>query len=484
MKYYFILLILLFEVISGFSQSTYSLNAINIGMIRNSDSGDIRTDGQVYFRLKRGTNYKYFVEGVDFTKYSLIVNNKDTVLLGKNSNNFTFPALPGFTAQDLATLIKEFGLKIVSPDEIKVSAPLNFQSFYGLEGQRKLLENQTVDDAPPTTNKCDSILNINLNKYLRNCGIVGNKTILDLKKLNIDVVKWVEQVSKARYLINSSSVINLKIDNIFKEFIANINLRKRELFVLTDSVNSSSCQPCIMSGCVKSKDSLLRSNINVLAKQLDELGKFVNLDSLAKYMDMEQLARNSRPESYYSLPQYFNGEAKEIHIDLVPREPFYGPKYSTLIRIEEKGKPYFGYSSGLFKSLLENHNFTSIQDTIQKMTYLTQEGNSSLFGINALVHIGWYINQSDVSFHLGLGPTLSLAKPINPGLFIGGGLGIGRKDKLMISLGLHTSIIRHKSNIFEFDPVINKYKFDGITEEVYVSKIQTNLAFSIGYLFY
>jgi hypothetical protein len=54
----------------------------------------------------------------------------------------------------------------------------------------------------------------------------------------------------------------------------------------------------------------------------------------------------------------------------------------------------------------------------------------------------------------------------------------------MINLGLHTSIIRQKSNIFEFDPVIDKYKFDGIVEDVYVSKVRTNLAFSIGYLFF
>ncbi|MBK7879617.1 MAG: hypothetical protein JNK69_05890 [Saprospiraceae bacterium] len=473
MKYYFILLILLFEVISGFSQSTYSLNAINIGMIRNSDSGDIRTDGQVYFRLKRGTNYKYFVEGVDFTKYSLIVNNKDTVLLGKNSNNFTFPALPGFTAQDLATLIKEFGLKIVSPVDNRESSTRESLA---------LIEKEVPNPCKPS--KCDDKVGRKIDTFLSLYGRVRGSTLEDLAELNMKMISWMEQVTKAKYLLNSSSELSSRVDSIFYNFITKVRQRRLDLYGLLDSVNLYKCQPCIVSECVKGKDTLLRSNINVLAKQLDELGKFVNLDSLAKYMDMEQLARNSRPESYYSLPQYFNGEAKEIHIDLVPREPFYGPKYSTLIRIEEKGKPYFGYSSGLFKSLLENHNFTSIQDTIQKMTYLTQEGNSSLFGINALVHIGWYINQSDVSFHLGLGPTLSLAKPINPGLFIGGGLGIGRKDKLMINLGLHTSIIRQKSNIFEFDPVINKYKFDGITEEVYVSKVRTNLAFSIGYLFY
>jgi len=376
MKHYFILILLSWFTFLN-AQTTYDTNSIGIGLrfdtINNSTTKDTNI---VYIKLKKGTNYKYFVKGIDFTKYSLVLNHRDTIIMDKNTNQFTFPSLTGFDIKDLSGLIKDFSLKILGTSTQDESTK---QETYSMDGppepktkaekkNGKKSINQGKDPCKPT--KCDNEFETKINNLLMDYSKVRNSTLQDLTDLNLSMISWVEQITKAKYSVYASEGMKLKIEIIFKEFIQKVNQSKQGLLNLSDSVNSNKCTTCIVSECVKSKDTLLRSNINALTKQLDELGKFMNLDSLAKFMNMEQLARNSRSENFYSLPHYFNGEAKEINIDLVPREPFYGPKYSTMIKIEEKGKPYFGYSSGIFMSLLKNHNYTLVTDTFIKKSYL------------------------------------------------------------------------------------------------------------------
>ncbi|NOT38565.1 MAG: hypothetical protein HOP11_14430 [Saprospiraceae bacterium] len=491
-KYGFVLCIALISNNFSFGQkSTYEISNITIGFTKN---GNCKSCELISY-FNDNTEYSICITGLDLNKYQLIIDDIDTII-SKNENKLNFPSFAGFDIKTTLAVMDQFGLltgnegvpsiaSISEPLEKTNSGVFNLNALLNSSEYKKNLSSNNRKIIQKFLEKVDQQIFCEgeNNKFLSTLQTQYYKSIYSVNDLLTayydSILIWHFNINNSKVSINEKFETNRSIKDITLKFINGITNSKNEIIKLNKSLDSIKCSNCIENLCIRRKDSILRVNISTSIKSIDGYISSIKLDTVGAQMYLEAQINAGTKQSYYSLPYLYRRGEKVHEIKLVPRAGINGPKYSTKLYISPKYRKYFGYSSGLFHSMNYDKNYSGFYNSVNDTTYITKESSSFHSGIMALVHAGkGFKNSENLSCHIGIGPTLTLNKSYSPGLVLVAGIALGSKDKLMLNVGLHTTFVRRKSNLYKDDLIKGKI------EQIEVTKSSTSPLVGISYFFY
>lgn len=192
---------------------------------------------------------------------------------------------------------------------------------------------------------------------------------------------------------------------------------------------------------------------------------------------------NLNTNSYTTLPILYNGDIKDIKVNLVPIASGANlSPYDFDIRIPTETTLYFATSGGVMRSSLYDKDH-SVQTTIIKnqssidtLSKIVDEGSLEYSaGISVLGHLGIRIfGELGINLALGFGTTVT--NVTKPQLLSGFGLTYGEKN--MISLNVMTSfgMVDRLSSAFD-----TKTEYRIIPNSYMVSRFCVGLSVSLGY---
>lgn len=249
--------------------------------------------------------------------------------------------------------------------------------------------------------------------------------------------------------------------------------------------------------------SVIATNQETIAKNLELKGKSAEIKKVAETLVkasntlMAQLSTenyaifsrtligilNNLDFSYSTLPIQRHGDVNELSITLKPRDKNAKLSgYSTLLRIPDIEKSFWGVSTGFYMTDNPERNYSVVErvENGQALYDFLEEDTASVeLGINTLVRYGRRVGEifnTPTFWHFGFGAGLSIDQKFKPRLMAGTGLAFGRKNKLFIDIGaLH----------MYYNTLSKAYTLKGNTvlpDDYLVNATKINGYVSLGYL--
>lgn len=185
---------------------------------------------------------------------------------------------------------------------------------------------------------------------------------------------------------------------------------------------------------------------------------------------------------YTSLPTQIRSDITKVDLSITPWNNSSNlSSYKASWQFPAVQRSYFTFSTDFYVSGLHSENYFAEQhiNAPGDTTYsISEEGTGKAeVGIAALLHYGWYFKgTSNASFQLSFGPGISIQKSPQPRLLVGLGLGIGRKNKILISTGMIIGEVQRLRNYYQSKPQVSFTPSD-LTTPV----LKPNIFFTIGY---
>lgn len=228
-------------------------------------------------------------------------------------------------------------------------------------------------------------------------------------------------------------------------------------------------------------DSLTRISNKELVQSI---GAFDTTFTYAKFETILAQLINLNKENfkYTSLPTQIKSDITKVDLSITPWNNSSNlSSYKASWQFPAIQKSYFNFSTNFYFSGLHDENYFAEQhinapgDTSYS---INQESTGKVeVGITALLHYGWYFaNKSNGSFHLTFGPGLSIKKNPQPRLLAGIGVGIGRKNKILMSTGVIVGEVQRLRKYYQSNRTVQFSPTD-LTTNV----LKPNIFISVGY---
>lgn len=186
---------------------------------------------------------------------------------------------------------------------------------------------------------------------------------------------------------------------------------------------------------------------------------------------------------YISLPLNFKSDITRLAIDINGVDAAKTPQnFSTVIELERRPQHLWAFTTGVYLAGIKSKehsiltNIGSSNDT--SYSIVQSDGSSVEAGINALMHIGTYINNSDIGWFGSFGPGLSLENKPRPRILIGTGLIFGRTNKIAFSVGFIGGPERQLASAYN---TTSSYKVSPNKDDLNSDRFRGSWYFSLGY---
>ena len=193
---------------------------------------------------------------------------------------------------------------------------------------------------------------------------------------------------------------------------------------------------------LKASAAIIQKVYEALRKASENLIAQLSTENYGKFSSLLMTVLNNLDFRYTSLPIQRFSDVNELSIHLKARDKNSKlSAYSTLLRIPDIEKSFWGVSTGFYVTGNPEKNYSIVERAENGTTlydFLEEETASLELGINAMIRYGLRIGKvldSPMFWHFGFGAGLSIDQKFKPRLMAGTGFAFGRKNKLFIDVG-------------------------------------------------
>ncbi|KKL55085.1 hypothetical protein LCGC14_2258930 [marine sediment metagenome] len=194
---------------------------------------------------------------------------------------------------------------------------------------------------------------------------------------------------------------------------------------------------------LKASAAEIKKVYEALRKASDNLIAQLSAENYGKFSSVLIAVLNNLDFRYTSLPIQRFSDVNELIIHLKPRDKNTKlSAYSTLLRIPDIEKSFWGVSTGFYATGNPENNYSVVERVENGQTvydFLEEETASFELGINTMIRYGQRIGKvldSPMFWHFGFGAGLSIDEKFKPRLMAGTGLAFGRKNKIFVDVGV------------------------------------------------
>lgn len=238
-------------------------------------------------------------------------------------------------------------------------------------------------------------------------------------------------------------------------------------------------------GTIISKDTILKKFNLMINNFNDSLIKTQTfIDTAFNYKVFVKIVSNSLNTnvsdfSYCSLPLQIAEDCNTLEISIIPIDKSKNlQSYNTKIIFPLKQKYFFGFSTGFYVSLLNNEVYSNKAIASTDTTYMLIKEDIGKFegGVTAQFNIGTSIFKN-IPVNIGFGTGLTIANKPQPRLFLGGGIALGKRNKVIANIGIIAGYVNKLSNAFDINS-----KYSNAQNDVLISKMEWKPFISVSYL--
>ena len=227
----------------------------------------------------------------------------------------------------------------------------------------------------------------------------------------------------------------------------------------------------------KERDAEIKQKYTELLANAQKLQAAVSAASVQKMVAPLIKVTLNRHQHYASLVKRLSQDQTEVSISLVPLDTALGlPTYQTAYTLPTVQRFYLSAGASYYWGKLQDQAF-SINPTNNQ---LVQEQTSSWERGFAAQLRGGYKFKKDNQFgaHTSIGVGVPLGTPTRPRLLVGAGLSFGKRHMLAVDAGAITGVVNQLSGAFAVGQT-----YTTVPETFTVSRVRTNVYFSLGYVY-
>jgi len=433
--------------------------------------------------IKEGDFYRIDVSGFNPNRYSVVINNTDTIL----STELNFPTFTSLSLDALTSLTASFDN--VSKTTFNSIEKSNGATFVEIQDGISLYNySHRSDDVASTIlidlqNEIENRMKLDQVELLKvgdNLGTIKTK-IDDLQfkiyKYRLDALKETLQTTELyNYPEALTDIENLrvrikkqiqaveKLQKSFEKFISDPNVQR----ILNSDVVLKAKVDTIKGAYNKAKTSFVEMNTSINAENSEKLLKSI------VYLDNKDVFR--------SFPIQFKGDEATVKLSFVPKDSASGLQTENIpeFSFPTKSRVYWKVATGFYYSNLTSERYSTIA-TIQpdSTTTFQLEREDDLdreAGVMVAIKGGYKITDY-IGTHLSIGPGVSIQKNIRPRLLAGFGFSFGKRNSFTIDFGGILGYVERRSSIVDLDQTYAS------EPDPTVTKLKIANYFSVGYMF-
>lgn len=430
--------------------------------------------------LKKGDLYYFEIKNINQNNYNIEIKVKDSIV----SKPIDFDTFTDFGTSGLIDMIGAVSL---------VSKQV-FSSISDQESANNFLEKKKNE--PPKKD-------LEIIKKEKDIVIAELKKLLDLQK-EMNAINWnfdsgIDAIQNKlnRSRLNDTNSLkkteNQLTDADLQQFENHIQRTKTQIFNIKSKLYSN--QTTLNIYTIGNSDQIRKAKLDTVYKTI--LVDYSNLitacdqafeNLCSKKIDTMSLQLieciNLSNHTYTSFPFRYNGEIAEIELKFTPYPS--QPKLKTIIVPIEINtmRYYIGVGPGFYTSWLHDKVYstqTLYDPTQDTTTYkIVEEKNSNMeVGLSVLLRGGSKCKKNELfGYHGSLGVGFSFTNPSKPRIMYGIGGTYGDRHRVAVDIGLATGYTNVLSRAYSLDS-----QYSEAPESVVVSKMNTNIFFSVGYIF-
>lgn len=437
---------------------------------------------------------------IDFKKRTLIHDTVYRQLRKLNKGDFV-----RFVITDESGELGKYKILINKKDSVVPvnDAPALFSSFVSPDGFLKFLTgilSYSVKTAGPSyifNTEIAAIQGVSNEEKIN----LFNKSKDELQRLLVETIKYKDQLLTESFQLHDSIIIpvsrfmlrvnskKLKSDTIFYDSTVML-LNKRDQYVRNFEqlynryINFALNNPApanITVTPLQKTDSIIHQLRKGYFEYVKGFDTVFNIIKIAEVYNALVKGRPAKKYEYRSMPVQMLGDVLNISLSFEPLKTDEGlQSYKTDFTLPNRINRIITFSTGFFYSGLIDDRYSNQliqikrpgQSDSLRYQLVKEDAGSGSFGINALLHIGTRI-YNDVGVHLALGPGLTLEKNPSPTLHLGGGIYIGRQNKLLLTGGYTWGFTERLSKTYNtsvtYDKEQSGFTYDAIRRSGFIS---------------
>ncbi len=439
-------------------------------------------------KIKKGDLYQIVVKNINLNRYSVSINNKDSIY---KSVALAFPTFSNFSLDALSSLTAGFNPSSLFSEQGDISSD-SAAMEKNLENLHLRWDIFMIDidqTALETKEVYDSIISVH-QVFVKENELKLKSTIsqfdtfkseLNRARLNQLASEYNTSFSDTVQFYKSYDMVNAVKDKI-KKNIAHVTeeygnykkvllLKEIKLFI-ADSKNKEDKERSEL--ITKAYKELIKKNNLLLEETATE--KIVPLMSSILFMN--------KPNRYKSFPIQFRSDLSEITITKTPRDTtgILDTERVTFSFPLKNDLEYWNIGTSFYYSGLSSDRFSTITNAVTDSTSVVNvinEGRSNgETGISINFRYGKKFGLQDkLGMHVAIGPGISIEKDFKPRVLGGFGFSYGKKHNFIVDFGGIIGYVDRQSNALDLDVTYTEAPTLTLTE------LKFNYYFSLGYSF-
>lgn len=335
-------------------------------------------------------------------------------------------------------------------------------------------------------------LHDDLKKAIKNIEDKIKSNSIEIVELNHEIWKTLFDAAVRKYENDLKDADLPKFD--FNTFKSNFESHRSKIVSLINQVNDDftvienlDVKALVIPKALKDETNARLTKIDeaktALLSTLTGLEGSVSVDNFTKIVDtIVAVEEQNTSREYLSPTIEFDAPQQTITIELTPRERKESFTGFTQSYVLPQKTSFSGLSYNVFLNDLNNVALSTqpVIDPIEMDTsfqFVREKNGEIQLGVSAMYHYGNRIWGSDTYFwHIGAGIGATFSESIQPRLLLGGGLAIGKTNKLMITGGGIFGPVNNLSTVYNIEETV-PVRPTNFT----VSRLEPGLFFSIGY---